>query len=82
MSARDRRKWDILAVSAGSIYPMPATNLLRQAGLKRTPYGMELLSELVQDGWLKTEQSELNNGLPVKLYSMTEAARQAWDQIE
>lgn len=77
MAARDKRKWDILQVLYRQSIPLPATNLLRFAGLKRTPYAMELLQELVEDGWLQVQAGELNNGLPVRLYSLTPAGHDA-----
>lgn len=80
MAARDQRKWDILQVLYCQEFPLPATNLLRFAGLKRTPYAMELLQELVEDGWLQVQPGELNNGLAVRLYSLTSAGRDALQQ--
>jgi len=80
MSARDRRKWDILQVLYRQEFPLPATNLLRFAELKRTPYAMELLQELVEDGWIQVQPGELNNGLAVRLYSITSEGRDALQQ--
>ena len=77
MAARDQRKWDILKILYRQTHPLPATNVLRFAGLKRTPYAMQLLDELVEDGWLQVQRSELNNGLPVRLYGLTPAGRDA-----
>jgi DNA-binding PadR family transcriptional regulator len=42
---------------------------------------MEILQELVEDGWLQVQIGELNNGLAVRLYSLTSAGRDALREL-
>lgn len=45
-----------------------ATQLIRLTGLRRNPYSLSILEDLVREGNAVWENSALTNGLPVRVY--------------
>lgn len=68
MTREDRKaKMHAQLVRAGRS-GITATMLIRQTGLKRNPYSLGILDELVGEGLAVWEGSALTNGLPCRVY--------------
>jgi hypothetical protein len=69
--SRDDRLAQLLAVLARAGRALPASDIFRLMHLKRTPYSVGILAQLVSEGYVKYRVEELANGWPVRMYSLT-----------
>lgn len=81
--ARFARTIDMLTTLIGQgTYGITALELSRAVGLKRTPYFMELLRNLVDTGIVAHYSGNTRNGLPVRRFYVPEdRVSDAYDYI-
>lgn len=72
---RNERLDQILRIISESTTPLTLAQIARFAGLRKTPYLVNLVHDLERDGLVTIEVAYLANNLPVHLVSPT--ARQA-----
>lgn len=64
---RQERLDQLLRIITNANGPLTITQIARLAGLKKSPYVIDLLNRLADDGEITFSDAHLTNGLPVTL---------------
>jgi hypothetical protein len=72
---RDERKDQIFDAVAANRTGLTARGIGARIGLRKTPHLLSMINEMMHEGYLKAEWQTMPNGMPVRVYFLTQEYR-------